>query len=290
MKIFSSCPAPVRGAFLGGLLGASALVPSAWAAPVTLTVSPSAAGLSNAPDYSFSGIRTSDFSSINLTSTGGGNFSFTELGFLPIASFDPGNFTPPGLNGTAPATPYGMYISFTAAGTLAPVAGSLQGSFSSLNYTLMGDPGFNSSFNSFSATHQVQCTGCAGDVTLASGTLLPGGTNVVSILSPSSAAPLPAAFVDLLFNGTSSSFFVSPMTPFTLALDTQFSNTANVTSQFTTGLPPGVDSVVTIGTTSNEGGSGTGQFLTITVPEPSSMLLIGTGLAALGMVSLRRKA
>lgn len=289
MRMFGLSPALVQRAIVGGILCASLAAPAALAAPVSLTVSPSAAGLSDAGDFSFTGIRTSDFSSINLTSTGGGNFSFTEIGYLPIASFDPGNLTPPGLNGTAGATPYGMYIAFTGAGTMAPAGvGSLQGSFTSLNYTLMGDPGFNSSFNHFDAMHQVSCVGCGDDVNLASGTALPGGTNVVSILNAGSANPLPAAFVELLFNGTSVPFFVSPSAPFSLALDTQFSNTSTVTAQYTTNLPAGVDSVVTIGTSSNIGGSGTGQFSE--VPEPSAMLLFGFGLAALGTIAVRRKA
>jgi hypothetical protein len=64
----------------GALLGAS----SAFAAPTlqTISVSPSAAGLSaSAPDFSFNGIRTSDFSTINLTSTGGGISALQSTGF-----------------------------------------------------------------------------------------------------------------------------------------------------------------------------------------------------------------
>lgn len=96
-----------KGAAVAGLLGVSMIASANAASIVTITADPAGAGLSNAGPFSFNGIRTSDFSSINLTSTGGGGFSFTENGFLPIASFDPGNFTPPGLNGSTGATPYG---------------------------------------------------------------------------------------------------------------------------------------------------------------------------------------
>ena len=283
----AACVAAVFGALAIGA-GAASATPL-----VNITVDPAAAGLTNtAPQFTFNGVRTSDFSSINLTATAGG-YNFTEIGYLPVASFDPGNFTPPGLNGTAGSNPYGLYFAFTATGTLANVAGNLIGSFSTLNYTLNGDPGFNTTFDSFNAQHQVQISGNAGDVTLASGTLAGGGTNTVSILS-AFTNPLPSAFVDLKFSAPSgSTFFVAPPTPFDLLLDSQFSNTTTVINSYTSSLPPGVDQVVTIGIPTGGGGvggSGTGQFTNLPVPEPASMIILGSGLLGLGFVGRRRKS
>lgn len=268
--------------FAGGVaIGALLAFTVAPMPAIAVTVSPSSAALSDAADFSFDGVRTSDFSSINLTSTGMGTFTFKERGFLPFATFDPGNFTPPGLNGSTAATPYGLYLAFSGTGMLSSSANNLYGSFSDLNYTLMGDPNYNSTFNHYDTEHQAFCVGCDNDIVLAKGSLLQGGTNALGIVQASSENPLPSAFVDLLFVGNSSRFFVSPSVPFSLGLDMQFSNTSNVISSFTQSLPEGVDKVINIGTIENIGGAGSGQF--VVLGEPKSLMLLALFLLFVGL-------
>jgi len=273
-----------------GIVAGGLFASAASAALQNITVSPTGASLStNAPDFTFNGIRTSDFSSINLTSSGANSFTFTEHGFLPLATFDPGNFTPNGLNGSGTANPYGLYLSFTGSGSISGSPGLQTGSFSTLSYSLLGDPGFNDTFDNFDAGHQVFCIGCGDDVTLANGTLLPGGTNTVILANANTAKPSPAAFVDLLFNGTSSSFFITPPPPFSVALDSQFSNTGDVTNQFSTG--PGT-STVTIGISGpggGTGGSGSAQVVAIPTPEPASLMLVASGLLGVGLIRRRSR-
>jgi len=270
-----------------GIVAGALFASAASAALQDVTVSPAGAGLSsNAPNFTFNGIRTSDFSSINLTQSGSG-FTFTEHGFLPLATFDPGNFTPNGLNGSGTANPYGLYLSFTGTGSISGTPSLQTGSFSTLSYSLFGDPGFNDTFDNFDASHQVFCNGCGDDVALASGTLLPGGSNTVVLANANQPKPSPAAFVDLLFNGTSSGFFVAPPPPFSVALDSQFSNTGDVTNQFFTG--PGT-STVTIGISGpggGTGGSGSAQVVAIPTPEPASLILVASGLLGVGLIRRR---
>jgi hypothetical protein len=281
-----------KGTAFAGLISAS-LVTGAHAGSVSITASPSGQGLStNAPDFTFNGVTTSDFASIDIYATSNpGVFTFTEAGYLPVSSFNPGTFIPAGLNGTAGANSYQLWGTFSGSGTLSGTPLDLTGSFSSINFSLMGIGGNSATFDNFTATNQPGCTNCSGQ-TLATGALLSGGTNFVNVGQPLSSIPLPSAQVDLLFSSDDAAFFLAPPTPFELDLSTAFTNQSGITgsilcSSDPSGCPAGAYEVITIGTPSNQGGAGSGTFSA--VPEPTSMAIVGFSLFGLGMFRRRRQ-
>ena len=148
-------PALQKGTAFAGLISAS-LVTGAHAGSVSITASPSGQGLStNAPDFTFNGVTTSDFASIDIYATfNPGVFTFTEAGYLPVSSFNPGTFIPAGLNGTAGANSYQLWGTFSGSGTLSGTPLDLTGSFSSINFSLMGIGGNSATFDNFTATNQ----------------------------------------------------------------------------------------------------------------------------------------
>ena len=237
-------------------IAVATLCAGASAALQPFKFNPAAAGLAGAL-FSADNVLISDYSAALLSGS-----TFSESGYLSVSAFQLGGTTiiPTGLNST-----WGMYIKFNGAGT---TTSPTTGTFTSLDYTLYG---YNGSAT-FGFTGNTPTETATGEVTLASGSLIYGGTTS----SGSGTSFTPSANANLTFNtsGAPVGFFDSPKPFYNLAI-TAFTNTSSEVETFDGGFRI-------------RQGGGSINFATSPIPEPGTFALMLGGLAAIGFVARRR--
>jgi hypothetical protein len=247
---------------------ALALTTSAWADPFAFTVNPPG----GASPFQATFIDFSYVALVDQTATNGSG-TFTEEGGGFFSSF-----RHPNLNTVVPNTGinqnYKLYATYTGGGTVAPTAGTpggLTATFNNFELKMFLDPNSNTTINADGTgapNGTVTTANAADDIQV--------GASAGLISGEAHAFPgLANGDFDVIVKFNPTGGFLSG--PFVLGLTLGDFNGVNTSLQgFSTGSF--VDGRI----------DGSGNLSFSAIPEPSSLLLLGSGLAALGWLRRRR--
>lgn len=271
------------GIAAGASLGCLLTMASASATPIQFEWSPSAVGLGTPTDGLIG--PADNFTAVDSATVTLGTSGFSEIGSLRVNDFLLGNALAPS-NGLQ--TDYSLLFGFTGTGQPIAIPGTNLANtapFTSLNFTMYG---LNGPTPPISPNTNVATI--PGVVPLAYGTLENGTatlTNVnglysakadlnLSLKACAAAGQGNTGFGNELCTGNESAFFVSPSAMDISLLIGDFSATTSVTS-------------ISGDTLTIDGGGGNLTLGATSLPEPGSLLVVGSGLLGLGLIRRRRR-